>query len=279
MRKTGVFLGLLLSAGLSVGCEDGGPSNLALADLVGSWVADEFKFTNQANLAESFDLVAAGADVTMTIAGNGRYSVAAVVPVGGVADMITGALLVEEGVLLITDDESPGATDAFGVDLSGGMLTIFSDEVEYDFDEPADGIDEPADLRAVFRLATGTTVADLVGTWEATEFRFVSSPLPTDTIDAIAEGGGFSVTLAADGRYSLALTMPGELPEDRNGVLIVSGDMLYMIDVAQPEEFTAFEFGLDGETITLRGEDSIDFDDPPDSVNDPAVVEMVLARQ
>jgi hypothetical protein len=122
-------------------------------------------------------------------------------------------------------------------------------------------------------------VADLVGTWEATEFRFVSSPTPTDTIDVIDLGGGLSVTLVADGRYDMTIELPGELPDDQSGVALVVGDIIVMIDEVAPEGSIRFEYGLAGETITLRGEDSIDFDDPPDGTNEAAVVEMVLERK
>ncbi|MGD2154445.1 MAG: hypothetical protein PVG79_14340, partial [Gemmatimonadales bacterium] len=227
----------------------------------------------------SVDFVAAGADVAMTVAGNGRYTAAAVEPVGGFTDVITGAMLVEEGYLLMTDDAQPGETIAFAAQLAAGVLTIFSNEVSYDFDVPPDGVEEPADLRAVFRFATGTTVADLVGTWEATEYRYVSSPTPADTIDVIELGGGVNITLDADGRYALAVTLPGELPEDQSGVLMISGDMIYMIDDVDPVDLLVFEYALDGETVTMQGEDSIDFDDPPDGIDDPAVVELVLVRQ
>jgi hypothetical protein len=275
-----MFVALVLSVGLFAGCDDdGGPGRVTLADLVGSWVADEFEFTNQANRAESVDLVAAGALVTMTVAGNGRYTIGAADPFGGGADFIKGTLLVEEGFLLVADDDAPGETIAFSVQLSGDRLTIFTDEIDYEFDVPSDGIDEPADLRAVFQFATGTTVADLVGTWEATEFRFVSSPTPTDTIDVIDSGGGLSVTLVADGRYDLTIELPGKLPEDQSGVAMVVGDMIVMIDDVEPEGSMRFEYGLVGGTITLLGEDTIDFNDPPDGTDDPAVIEIVLTRQ
>jgi hypothetical protein len=279
MRKTVGFIAVLLGVGLYVGCDDGGPSDLTLADLVGSWIGDQFEFTNRDNRMVSVDFVAAGADVAMTVAGNGRYTAAAVEPVGGFTDVITGAMLVEEGYLLMTDDAQPGETIAFAAQLAAGVLTIFSNEVSYDFDVPPDGVEEPADLRAVFRFATGTTVADLVGTWEATEYRYVSSPTPADTIDVIELGGGVNITLDADGRYALAVTLPGELPEDQSGVLMISGDMIYMIDDVDPVDLLVFEYALDGETVTMQGEDSIDFDDPPDGIDDPAVVELVLVRQ
>ncbi|MGD2215801.1 MAG: hypothetical protein PVJ64_03550 [Gemmatimonadales bacterium] len=279
MSRSRVVVALVLSAGLFIGCDDDGGPSLALADLVGSWIADEFEFTNQENPIESVDFIAAGLDVTMTISANGRYTIGAADPLGSGADFIKGALLVEEGFLLVTDDDEPGETIAFSVQLSGDGLTIFTDEVDYDFDVPPDGIDEPADLRAVFQLATGTTVADLVGTWEATEFRFVSSPTPTDTIDVIDLGGGLSVTLVADGRYDMTIELPGELPDDQSGVALVVGDIIVMIDEVAPEGSIRFEYGLAGETITLRGEDSIDFDDPPDGTNEAAVVEMVLERK
>lgn len=280
MKKAGLLFGLVLSAGLLLGCgDDGGLSDITLADLVGSWVGDQFEFSNQVNPAESFDLVAAGALVNMTIAANGRYTIGAAAPFGTGADFIKGALLVEEGFLLVTNDEEPGETVAFAVELSGGVLTIFTDEVSYDFDVPPDGIDEPANLEAAFQFATGTTVADLVGTWEATEFRFVSSPTPTDTIDVIDGGGGLSVTVFADGRYDLTVELPGELPDDQSGVTLIAGDLIVMIDEVNPDGSITFEYGLAGNTITMRGDDVIDFNDPPDGTDEPAVLEIVMQRQ
>ncbi|UCC82813.1 MAG: hypothetical protein JSW46_17890 [Gemmatimonadota bacterium] len=280
MRREVVLFALVLSTGLFVGCDDdGGPSDITLADLVGAWIGEEFKFTNQQNPAESIDFVAAGAVVTMTVAGNGRYTAALANPFGSGADFLKGALLVEEGVLLMTNDEEPGETAAFSVQLSGDMLTIFSDEVDYDFDVPPDGTNEPADLLGVFRFATGLTAADLAGTWEATEFRFVSSPTPTDTIDVIASGGGLSATVQADASYELTLILPPELPEIHYGVVLLFGDMIVLIDEVDPDGSARFEYGLTGQTITLRGEDSIDFNDPPDEIDDPAVVEIVMELQ
>ncbi len=215
----------------------------------------------------------------MTVASNGRYTAGVADPFGSGVGLIKGALLVEEGVLLMTNDDEPGETAAFSVELSGDMLTIFSDEVDYDFDVPPDGINEPADLRAVFQVATGMTAADLAGTWEATEFRFVSSPTPTDTIDVIDQGGGLSVTVGADASYELTLTLPAEVPEIEYGVVLLFGDTIVMIDELDPYGSIRFEYGLAGGTITLRGEDTIDFNDPPDGIDDPAIVEIVMELQ
>jgi hypothetical protein len=280
MRRAVVLFALVLSAGLVVGCDDdGGPGAVTLADLVGSWIGHEFEFTNQANRAESVDLVAAGAVVTMTVASNGRYTIGAANPFGSGADFIKGSMLVEEGILLVTNDDEPGETAAFTAQLSANSLTIFTDEVDYDFDVPPDGITEPADLRAEFQFATGMTAADLAGTWEATEFRFVSTPTPTDTIDVIEGGGGLSVTVGADASYELTLTLPAKLPEIQYGVVLLFGDMIVMIDEVEPAGSIRFEYGLAGGTITLRGEDTADFNVPPDGIEDPAMVEIVMELQ
>lgn len=63
MKRTSMATVLL--AALSIGCSDStGPTEAA--DLVGTWVASAFVFTNAANTAETVDVIALGMSMTVT---------------------------------------------------------------------------------------------------------------------------------------------------------------------------------------------------------------------
>lgn len=267
---------MLVGAGLMVGCGDDGtsPADLTLADLVGGWTAGEFEFTDQSNPAQSIDLIALGGEVALSLASNGSYTIVMLPPLS-TPDVTEGSATVEGGLLVVTDDEAPGETVTFTLTLSGNTLTIETDEVEFDFG----GGDVPADLRAVFSVPVGTAAVDLLGSWEATEWRYVSDPSGADTVDVIGDGGSLAITVAGDATYSADVTVPGELPDTETGVLMIVEDVMLLIDDIDPVDPMVYTFVLSSGTISLDGDGEIDFDDPPDGITEPANIEMVLQLQ
>ncbi|MCZ6916815.1 MAG: lipocalin family protein [Gemmatimonadetes bacterium] len=133
---------------------------------------------------------------------------------------------------------------------------------------------------AVIGCSDATTVedvADLVGTWNAASFLFVSDADPNVTFELIAEGGSFTLVIAADGSYTGNFAMGTEV-ETFSGTITISGSNLVITDDLDPEDTSTVAFELNGNTLTMTDSDeSFDFDD--DGVEEDADSVMVLERQ
>lgn len=278
MRLARALLIGLLGVGLLVGCdEDGtGLAGFTLADLVGTWDASVFVFVSQTSPPDSADFIAEGADVRLTVAANGDYSIVVWAP-DVIADVFWGTVSVDDGNIVITDAEEPGDVISFSAELSGNILSMYSDEVEFDF---GDG-EEPAELHIVLQLkTTGTLIDDLVGEWDATTFLFISEDVPPDTFDVIGEGGSLAITVTAGSRYAADVTFPGEPLDSETGTLLIITyvtDVLVLIEDSDTDIWDArgFDFELVGDTLTLECEDEFDFG----SGDEAATMEIVLERQ
>jgi hypothetical protein len=214
--------------------------------------------------------------VTLSLASNGTYTIVIDPPLDAPLEVMRGSTTVAGGFLVVTEDDAPGETVTFTLALSGNTLTIETDDVEFDFNDTGS---VAADLRAVLRAPTGTTAVDLLGTWDATEWRYISFPTGADTIDVIGDGGSLTITVAGDATYSADVTVPGELPDTETGVLLIVQNVMTMIDHIDPTDPRTYTFVLSGSTISLEGDGEIDFNDPPDGITEAATIEMVLQRQ
>jgi hypothetical protein len=115
----------------------------------------------------------------------------------------------------------------------------------------------------------------LAGTWNGTKFEFTNKADPAQTFDLIAEGGTLTLTIASDGRYTGQMVMPGET-DNISGTLEVQGTNLIMNDDAEPGDPDVMAFTLAATTLTLRFDESFDFDG--DGTDEDASVEIVLER-
>ncbi len=119
---------------------------------------------------------------------------------------------------------------------------------------------------------------DLAGVWTATQFLLTSTDDPAMSVDMIALGATFTLTINADGTYSEAGLFPGNPPEVENGsgTYVIQGTNIILTETDDPEPFTV-AFVLSGNTLTLTSTDeTFDFDD--DGVEDAATLEMILTR-
>lgn len=119
---------------------------------------------------------------------------------------------------------------------------------------------------------------DLAGVWTATQFLLTSTADPAVTVDMIALGGAFTLTINADGTYSEAGLFPGNPPEveSGSGTYVIQGSNLILTENDDPVPFTV-AFVLSGNTLTLTSTDeTFDFDD--DGVEEAATLDMVLTR-
>jgi len=262
-----------LSAAAVAGCSDSsGPgSDITIDDLVGGWSATTVTYTSQLNPGDRVDRIAGGGFATLTVAENGAYAFVLVPPLA-VPEVGLGVAVIESGFLLVQNITEPGVTIAFAMTGGNGTLGLLSDEPTYDFS--GDDEEEPAILQIGLQRITGTSIADLIGSWTATEYRLISQPVETDTFDVIAENGGLAITFDGAGRYTLSLSQQGEPPIVESGTGTVHLDRLLLVFDTQPELPTTFSLAKSGGTVSLEGDTRYDFGG--DGSVEEARVEIVL---
>ncbi len=239
---------------------------LSQADLVGTWDASTFVYVSTANPADSLDALAQDMRVRLTVAPDGRYSMAWWEP-GEMFESIAGTMEVVNGQVLLTTYEEQ---DVVTLDMGrlGKTLWLDTDDAGANFD--GDDIEDPARLFAVFQLKkTGTLIGDLVGVWEATVFRYISEPAQADTVDLIP-GVELTVIIEPDSRWTVVINPGGD--SDTSEWLIEGNELL-----TRNGESQVFTFVLDADVLSLAGATTFDFDGiPPDEL---ATLELVLVRQ
>ena len=117
-----------LAAAFAVGCSDstGSDGDVTIGDLVGTWTATEFTYTNQADLDQSVELVGlAGLELILMVTSNGSFS----------------GTFMECALPSLCPEQSVAGTMA----ISGSTMTL-TFTAPADFDEPISG---------TFTLATG----------------------------------------------------------------------------------------------------------------------------
>lgn len=154
-RKHPVLLLALLAplALVLAGCGDdghdvAGPDDQAFQKLVGTWQASSFEFTSQEDHPESVEVIGLGAEVTVTITPNNRYTLTSALPGEG-SETESGDIEVDGDQLVLTADLD-GEVERLDYVLSDGdqRLTIsFEDDEGFDFDD--DGEDDPASVEIV----------------------------------------------------------------------------------------------------------------------------------
>ena len=145
MRRRGLTaVPLLLGLGVA-SCVD--PGDVTQGDLVGTWEADAFVFSDFANPVTEVDVIGLGGSVTITFDANGTYQLTRTVvqpaAEGGRWELIGTHQL----NLTATGTTAPTAFRAFIYTVNGGtVLGLSSDDVRFDF---GDG-EIPANLTAYF---------------------------------------------------------------------------------------------------------------------------------
>jgi hypothetical protein len=122
---------------------------------------------------------------------------------------------------------------------------------------------------------SGLGLADLVGTWDATVFLYVSLEDPADTADAVAAGVNERTTIAPDGRMTSVFWTPDAIVESGRARLdVVNGEVLVTADAGGPVVET-LHVRRSGNMWYLEGDvpDGPDFNG--DGQDDPSHVLMV----
>jgi hypothetical protein len=115
---------------------------------------------------------------------------------------------------------------------------------------------------AAIVLGCGSSVepSELTGTWDATVFRFTNLANTSQTVDLVAQGGGFTITLSANNTYQATITVPGAADDVTSGTWQYSSlDGLTLTETGQTGG-TDINVSLAGSTMTLSSTDGITFD-------------------
>lgn len=109
------------------------------------------------------------------------------------------------------------------------------------------GSDDPTDV----------TANDLAGTWIATSFVFTSIDNPSNSVDAIAAGASFTLSVTDDGHYSATSAAPGNQPDVDQGTLTLEGNA---ITLNGSDDTISGTYELSGNTLTVHLTGGVEFD-------------------
>ncbi len=127
-----VAIGALALVGMACGDSTG----VEVQDLVGSWNANLYRYTDDANPAQQVDLITQGASFDMTVTADGTVST--------VFDDGQGGTSSDSGTLNPAGTVLTIAGIAYEAQRSGDVLTLTDTSSAYDFD--SNGSDDPATL-------------------------------------------------------------------------------------------------------------------------------------
>jgi hypothetical protein len=104
---------------------------------------------------------------------------------------------------------------------------------------------------------TGVEEDDLVGTWEATEYKLFDFGDPVREFDLIAAGGSATIVFEGDGTFQLALA--GAEPALTTGSWALQGDHQLILTESGAAEGTLVDVSL-WTTVLILGCDEWEFD-------------------
>lgn len=120
------------------------------------------------------------------------------------------------------------------------------------------------------------TGPDLSGTWNATNFEFVSVASPGTKVELVAAGGHAVLVLKADKSYTVTSAPPGGGDTTTSGTWTSSSDVLTLRETGIGGDMQ-FAYTLSGNTLTLTGADG-EFDFDGDGAMEPAKMNVTATR-
>jgi len=134
-----------------------------------------------------------------------------------------------------------------------------------------------AALAACGSDSTGNSIPNIVGTWRATKFEFVSVANAATKVDLIAAGGTGTIVISSNGSFSTTLTAPGQTPLVSTGTYVETATTLTItITNPPPTEVATFAMAVSGNAMVLTGA-QVTFDFGSGDV--PAYLNINLTRQ
>ena len=278
-RRFPLILLLILTTALLGGCDQllDDDDDADTSGLVGTWSAVTFTFTNDANPAQSVEMISLGVTMSLTIRDDATFTVTQSHPEYG-TEVINGTWTADEDSLYINETGSPTVGMAYS--LSGDQLTIERTGEEFDFDD--DGTAEAATLTIVLdRVADGGEdyLTALEGTWTATQFLLTNPSNTSQTWDLIGWGGIFVIKVQTVGTFQVLHVWP----DDEGPVEVESGSITATSDsltVVTPEGAMTLGYVVDAAdadqmTLAISGQ-GYDWDD--DGTEEPADLTIDLVR-
>jgi hypothetical protein len=248
----------------------GDNEDFSLADMAGTWDAVLSRYIWLEDPRDTFDMLATGTRVRMTVAPDGAFSIVWWVP-GEIIENIHGTMEVANGEARVTAGEAPGVEVVARLWHVGSAVWMESDQLGHSFDG-----DDEEDWSHVIGLSqpktTGTLVDDVAGVWDATVWRYTSTDDPTVTLDVLAEEGrAVILTVGLDGRLHFVIQPEGWT--STTDEFLIDGNQL----LTRNGESESFVFSMQGDILSFSGPQVIDFDG--DGTQDPAMLEAVLVRR
>ena len=121
------------------------------------------------------------------------------------------------------------------------------------------------------------SMSDIAGTWNATRANFSrSADGPALAVELVSQGGSATLVIQSNGRFTFTTTLPGEAPTVTTGQLGFDEDLLVVIFVDDPDDFEFFGIQLSGNTLSLNGQGTYDFDNGDGEI--AAHIELELVR-
>ena len=248
----------------------GDNEDFSLADMSGTWDAVLSRYIWLEDPRDTFDVLATGTRVRMTVAPDGAFSMVWWVP-GEIIENIHGTMEVANGEARVTAGEAPGVEVVARLWRVGGAVWMESDQLGHDFDG-----DDEEDWSHVIGLSqpktTGTLIDDLAGVWDAIVWRYTSTDDPTVMLDVLADGN-HSVTLTVNLDSRLFFVIEPEGWTSETAEFLIDGNQLLTRDGGSQSIVFSLESGM----LSFSGPDVVDFDG--DGTQDPAMLEAVLVRR
>ena len=130
MKRTS--LGTILLAAVAIGCSDStGPAETT--DLVGTWNASAFVFTNSADAAQTVDVIALGMTLSITFTETTMSGIMSFPGEG--QELFSGTYTLSGGQITFLDSDPEEGDETFTQSLDGSILTLtFSDSFDFNDD-------------------------------------------------------------------------------------------------------------------------------------------------
>jgi len=125
---------------------------------------------------------------------------------------------------------------------------------------------------------SNVTLADLAGTWDATQFTLTNPADGSQSVDLIGMGGSFTLTINASGAFSGTQTILGTT-DTFSGTIQLSGNhSMSLVDAANPSDITDVTYTLSGDHLVITSSD-LTWDWNNDGTDEAANLSAALQRQ
>lgn len=121
------------------------------------------------------------------------------------------------------------------------------------------------------------SMSDIASIWRANRAAFSpSEDGPAIEVDIVAEGGSVTLSIQANGRFTLTVSPPDRPVDVSTGQLGFDEDLLVVTYDDEPDDFELFGIQHAGDNLSLSGPAEYDFEG--DGASEPARVELEMFR-